>query len=73
MPYINPKPMAKEQKKLSDMSFSELQAVMFDRYDGNAGEIINGFQEMGLRGKRLNAALVRYIERVPAYEKSEVK
>jgi hypothetical protein len=52
------------------MNFAELRAVMIDRYDGNAGEIINGFQEMGLKGKKLEAAMVRYIERVPAYEQN---
>jgi len=55
-------------KDLKKMNFAELKAVMIDRYDGNAGEIINGFQEMGLKGKKLEAAMVRYIERVPAYE-----
>jgi hypothetical protein len=57
-------------KDLKKMNFAELRAVMIDRYDGNAGEIINGFQEMGLKGKKLEAAMVRYIERVPAYEKN---
>jgi hypothetical protein len=55
-------------KELKDMNFEELKSVMISRYDGNAGEIINGFQEMGLKGKKLNQALIRYIERVPAYE-----
>lgn len=63
--------MPNDKKKLSDMSFNELRAEMIDRYDGNAGEIINGFQECGLKGKRLNAAMVRYLERVPAYAKTE--
>jgi hypothetical protein len=57
-------------KDLIDMNFAELRAVMIDRYDGNAGEIINGFQEMGLKGKKLEAALISYIQRVPAYEKN---
>jgi hypothetical protein len=57
-------------KDLKNMNFAELRAVMIDRYDGNAGEIINGFQEMGLKGKKLEAAMVRYIERVPAYEQN---
>jgi hypothetical protein len=57
--------MPNEQKKLKDMTFAELRQVMIDRYDGNAGEIINGFQEMGLKGNRLTAAMVRYLERNP--------
>jgi hypothetical protein len=57
-------------KDLKNMNFAELRAVMIDRYDGNAGEIINGFQEMGLKGKKLEAALISYIQRVPAYEKN---
>lgn len=61
--------MPNEQKKLTDMSEAELRALMLERYDGNAGEIIGGFQEMGLRGKKLCAAMVRYIERVEAYPK----
>jgi len=60
-------------KKLSDMNYAELRQLMIDRYDGNAGEIINGFQEMGLKGKRLTAAMVRYIERVEAYPKVEAQ
>jgi hypothetical protein len=55
-------------KELKDMNFEELRSVMISRYDGNAGEIINAFQEMRLKGKKLNQALINYIERVPAYE-----
>jgi hypothetical protein len=51
------------------LTFDQLRAIMIERYDGNAGEIINGLQEMGLRGSKLTAAMERYIERVPAYEK----
>ena len=55
-------------KELKAMSFEELKSVMISRYDGNAGEIINGFQEMRFRGEKLRQALIDYIERVPAYE-----
>lgn len=51
------------------LTFEELRALMIQLYDGNAGEIINGFQEMGLKGQRLCDAMQRYIDRVPAYEK----
>jgi len=54
-------------ENLENKSFAELKAIMVQRYDGNAGEIINGFMEMGLKGKQLTAAMVRYINRVPAY------
>jgi len=54
---------------LTKLSEAELKALMIERYDGNAGEIILGFQEMGIKGKKLKAAMIRYIERVPAYEK----
>jgi len=54
-------------ENLENKSFAELKAIMIERYDGNAGEIIHGFMEMGLKGKALTAAMVRYINRVPAY------
>lgn len=55
----------------SKMDLNQLKKVMIERYDGNAGEIWHGFVEMGLKGERLKAALVRYIERVPAYAGTE--
>jgi hypothetical protein len=54
-------------ENLETLTFAELKQIMISRYDGNAGEIINGFMEMGLKGKALTAAMVRYINRVPAY------
>jgi len=54
-------------KDLKNLTEAELQAIMIERYDGNAGEIINGFREMGIKGKKLKAAMIRYIERNPAY------
>jgi hypothetical protein len=48
-------------------SLDQIKNVMQDRYQGNAGVIINGFVEMGLKGEKLKAALIRYIERVPRY------
>ena len=52
---------------LQTKSLSEIIAITHDRYDGNSGEIILGFQEMGLRGEKLRKALIRYIETKPAY------
>lgn len=54
--------------ELSKLTEAQLTRIMLDRYDDNAGEIINGFRECGLRGPKLRAAMIRYIERVPAYE-----
>ena len=51
---------------LQTLSISQLKQLLTDRYDGNAGEILYGFIEMGLKGERLKAAMIRYIERVPA-------
>ena len=52
---------------LENLTFAELKAIMVQRYEGNAGEIIHGFMEAGLKGKHLTAAMARYINRVPAY------
>ena len=54
---------------LEKMTVAQLEALMVQRYDGNAGEIIHGFKEMGIKGKNYKNALIRYINRVPAYEK----
>lgn len=51
---------------LQTLSIPQLKQLLTDRYDGNAGEILYGFIEMGLKGERLKAAMIRYIERVPA-------
>ena len=51
---------------LQTLSIPHLKQLLTDRYDGNAGEILYGFIEMGLKGERLKAAMIRYIERVPA-------
>jgi hypothetical protein len=51
---------------LQTLSIPQLKQILTDRYDGNAGEILYGFIEMGLKGERLKAAMIRYIERVPA-------
>jgi hypothetical protein len=53
------------KKDLKSMNFQELKVEMIERYDGNAGEIILGLEECGFRGKKLNAALVRYMEKYP--------
>ena len=58
--------MAKEatKKSLKSMTVNELKAEMIERYDGNAGEILNGFHEMGIRSqKKLKAAMIRWMER----------
>lgn len=57
-------------ENLKKLSTEELKAIMIERYDGNAGEIINAFREMGLKGKKLDTAMINYINRVPAYEKN---
>ena len=48
---------------LESMSLSEIKGLMVDQFDGNAGIIINGFVEMGLKGDSLKAALIRYIRK----------
>ena len=51
---------------LEKLNLEDIKGIMVDRYDGNAGVIIGGFMEMGLKGEKLKAALIRYINRVPA-------
>ena len=52
---------------MENYTFAELKAIMVQRYGSNAGEIIHGLMEMGLKGKGLTSAMARYIIRVPAY------
>jgi len=54
-------------ENLQSLTVNQLTELMITRYDGNAGEILNGFREMGLKGEKLRVAMIRYIERVPAY------
>jgi hypothetical protein len=49
---------------LESLTLDQLKEAMVVWYDGNAGEIIHGFMEMGLKGEKLKAALIRYIRRV---------
>lgn len=56
--------------KAKQPTLEQLKAKMVEMYDGNAGEIINGFREMGITSeKKLKAAMIRYMERVPACAK----
>ena len=52
---------------MENYTIAELKAIMVQRYGSNAGEIIQGLMEMGLKGKGLTSAMARYIIRVPAY------
>lgn len=49
---------------LESLSLNQVKEAVVAKYDGNAGEIIHGFIEMGLKGEKLKAALIRYIRRV---------
>ena len=49
--------------KLKNQSLEEIQQQLYQIYDGNAGEIIYGLMECGLRGTKLKNALIGYIER----------
>ena len=49
--------------KLKNQSLEEIQQQLYQLYDGNAGEIIYGLMECGLRGTKLKNALIGYIER----------
>ena len=49
--------------KLKNQSLEEIQQQLYQIYDGNAGEIIYGLMECGLRADKLKAALIGYIER----------
>jgi hypothetical protein len=55
---------------LKKLTVEQLKAQMVEMYDGNAGEIINGFREMGITSEaKLKKALIGYMERNPAYQK----
>ena len=54
------------QYEISDLellSTPELKALLIELYDGNAGEILNGFREMGIKEAKLKPAIIRYIVR----------
>ena len=49
---------------LESLTLSELKTLLIELYDGNAGEILNGFREMRItKEKPLKAAIIRYINR----------
>ena len=50
-------------KDLESLSIEELKSIVIDLYDGNAGEMIYGYQEMGIIGNRLKSALISDIRR----------
>jgi hypothetical protein len=51
-------------ENLELLSLSELKTLLIELFDGNAGEILNGFREMGITKEQpLKSAIVRYINR----------
>jgi len=48
---------------LEKLSLEELTELLHELYDGNSGEILQGFQELRLSGEELKAAIIRYIQR----------
>lgn len=53
-----------ETSELELLSTSELKTLLIDLFDGNAGEILNGFREMGItQDAKLKSAIIRYITR----------
>ena len=53
-----------ETSELELLSTSELKTLLIDLFDGNAGEILNGFREMGItKDAQLKSAIIRYITR----------
>jgi hypothetical protein len=53
-----------ETSELELLSTSELKTLLIDLFDGNAGEILNGFREMGITNpSKLKSAIIRYIIR----------
>ena len=53
-----------EESDLELLSTSELKTLLIGLYDGNAGEILNGFREMSIKkDSQLKSAIIRYIIR----------
>ncbi len=49
---------------LEKLSTAELKSILIDLFDGNSGEILNGFREMGItKDAQLKSAIIRYIIR----------
>lgn len=56
-----------QQSELEKLSLPQLRSLLIDLFDGNAGEILNGFREMGLtKDSQLKSAIIRYIIRKQA-------
>jgi hypothetical protein len=53
-----------EVSDLELLTTSELKTLLIDLFDGNAGEILYGFREMGItKDANLKSAIIRYIIR----------
>jgi hypothetical protein len=53
-----------ETSDLELLSTSQLKNLLIELFDGNAGEILNGFREMGItKDAQLKSAIIRYIIR----------
>ena len=53
-----------EESDLELLSTYELKTLLFELFDGNAGEILYGFREMGItKDANLKSAIIRYIIR----------
>jgi len=52
------------EQQLNLLSTSELKTLLIELFDGNAGEILYGFREMGItKDANLKLAIIRYIIR----------
>lgn len=49
-------------KNLQTLSIEQLTNQLILHYDGNAGEILYGLKEMGIKGDKLKAALISYLK-----------
>jgi hypothetical protein len=53
-----------QQSELEKLSTAQLKSILIELFDGNAGEILNGFREMGItKDAQLKSAIIRYIIR----------
>jgi hypothetical protein len=56
-----------QQSELEKLSLPQLRSLLIDLFDGNAGEILNGFREMGItKDAQLKSSIIRYIIRKQA-------
>lgn len=58
---------------LKSLSVQELKTILIDLYDGNAGEMIHGYEEMGIRGDRLKSALISDINRANDIHRNKIR